>query len=418
MSYQENADFVATLEANKVQQEKLKAAQSRAVSDQGISEASSFETDLSGGVSNQGNANGFRATFKDELRRVARFVNDQQVGLELSAKALFLRADTLANEPIRSVQESFATVHDIKRSTGKIVDDCLALQDFYTSSRKTLMEIASMAHENVACSSLVDEVLPKASLNSSLVCVISDIYNALRQAEENILNQGNSGGPSVWQAPSSFQRATTKYWVKDENLTRLMMVCAKEAPLLVYGMKGPLTSTKSSDLKVSDGDKLWDSLATRITSIYFDSDDMSLYKERIARAEGAQLLRARWYGPTMPTGDKIIFVELKTHHEKWVGNKSVKERASVQAKDMVTFLEPVRWLREDAQQMVIRAKPDMKPEDLEKATDLLFRMHNLVVKHKLNACVRTRYDRAAFQSSKSNGKLPARSNDANMKEAF
>jgi SPX domain protein involved in polyphosphate accumulation len=253
------------------------------------------------------------------------------------------------------------------------------------------------------CSSMVHQIMPKANLNSSLVCVISDIYNAFQQAEEKILNKNNAGGNevAVWQAPSSFQRATTKYWVKDENLTKLMMTCAKEAPLLVYGKKGPLTSTN----RHSDGDKLWDSLATRITSIYFDSDDMSLYNKRIDRAEGAQLLRVRWYGTTMPTGDKIVFVELKTHHEKWVAQKSVKERASIQERDMINFLRPVRWKREDAQQMILRAKPKMKEEELAKATGLLFRMHNLVVNHQLTACVRSVYDRAAFQSSKSNGEL-------------
>eukprot|EP00978_Attheya_sp_CCMP212_P011151 scaffold27313_cov50-Attheya_sp.AAC.1 len=400
MSYPENGttDFVATLDANRVQQEMLQTHLSIAVS------------------SSSHGAHPFATTLKGELHRVTRFVKDQQEGLERSAKALFLRADALttATGTIQqmSVEESYAIVHDHKQSTRKTVDDCLALQDFFTRSRAMLLENASMADEKlgkvVNYSSLVHEILPKAHLNSSLVCVMSDIYHALRHAEEQIKNNANGGGDDdapLWQSPSSFQRATTKYWVKDQNLTNLMMTCAIEAPLLVYGEKGPLTSTDPRDGKVSDGDKLWDSLATRITSIYFDSHDMSLYKERLARAEGAQLLRARWYGTTIPTGDKIIFVELKTHHEKWVANKSVKERASIQERDMLTFLLPVPWKREDAEQMIIRAKPNMKAEELAKATGLLLRMHNLVVNHKLTACIRTVYDRAAFQSSKSNGEL-------------
>ena len=170
-------------------------------------------------------------------------------------------------------------------------------------------------------------------------------------------------------------------------------------------MKGPLTSTKPRNVKVSDGDKLWDKLATRITSIYFDSSDMSLYKERLKRVQGAKLLRVRWYGNTMPTGEKIIFVELKTHHEKWVGNKSVKERASIQEKDMLEFLTPMDWTSGDAEAMVLRAKPKMEGDSLAEATDLLLRMHKLVVKHRLTACVRSVYDRAAFQSSKNNGEF-------------
>jgi SPX domain protein involved in polyphosphate accumulation len=204
--------------------------------------------------------------------------------------------------------------------------------------------------------------------------------------------------------PSSFQRATTKYWVKDAHLTKLMMICAAEAPLLVYGKKGPLTSTNNQDAKKSDGDKLWGELATVITSIYFDSDDMILYHERLKRAEGAQLLRVRWYGTKRPQGDQDIFVELKTHHERWVAQKSVKERAIIKEKDMLAFLEPVRWSSEEAEAIIRRAaKPDIKPETLAKQTRMLLRMHNLVVNHKLTACVRSVYDRAAFQSAKSNG---------------
>ena len=133
---------------------------------------------------------------------------------------------------------------------------------------------------------------------------------------------------------------------------------------------------------------------------------MGLYTERLARAEGAKLLRARWYGPTMPQGEQDIFLELKTHHEKWVANKSVKERATIQERDMVTFMKPVPWTSSDAAKaMLLRAKPDMKEKELAKQTNLLLRMHKLVVKHKLKACVRSVYYRAAFQSAKSNGEL-------------
>ena len=325
MSHHEDATLFTTLEANRVQEQMLKAK---------VSQASGPKV--------------FLSTLEGELRRLAKFVANQQEGLEQTAKALFLRADALANGPMKAISESQASLSDLQISTRNTVNDCLALQEFFTVNRKILSEIASVADEKlqgsaVHCSSLVHQSLPKAHLNSALVCVVSDTYHALRVTEEKIRNYGLAGRETLWEAPSSFQRSTTKYWVKDENLTRLTMLCAKEAPLLVYGMKGPLTSTKPRDVKVSEGDKLWGSLATRITSIYFDSNDMSLYKERLKRAQGAKLLRVRWYGSTMPMGETIIFVELKTHHEKWVGNKSVKERASIQEKDMAEFLAPAHW---------------------------------------------------------------------------
>lgn len=247
----------------------------------------------------------------------------------------------------------------------------------------------------------------KVSLNSALICVISDIYNSLRQTEEKIVNRSNGGGEAMWEAPSSFKRTTTKYWVKDECLTKLMIVCSREAPLLVYGKKGALTSADPNQVNVSEGDKLWETLATKVNSIYFDSDDMDLYRERIKRSEGAQLLRVRWYGTEMPKGEGVLFLEMKTHHEKWVAQKSIKERAEIQERDMAEFLRPVPWETPDiARAMVLAAKPKLQKDadKLATQTDLLHRMHNLCVKNRLNPCVRTVYDRAAFQSASSNGK--------------
>ena len=85
----------------------------------------------------------FRDTFEAELRRMVRVLEDQQGSLELTAKAEFDRAHTLANQEIRSVHDAYATLHDIqKRPT---VQDCIALQDFYTQTRRTFFSLAERA---------------------------------------------------------------------------------------------------------------------------------------------------------------------------------------------------------------------------------------------------------------------------------
>lgn len=400
-------DFAATLEANGVRSGMLHSEllrtenfNSHSGSNASVATAASIFSGLS-------SAHPHQKTFENEVARVLSFVDQQQEGIEITAKEVFRQADGLATGDIGNVQESYAKVQGLKESTRKIVDDSVALQSFFSNSRKALLEHAAIADEklppSVNCTASMKQIMPKSHLNSALVCVVSDTFQALRIAEEKITH--GSAGDAVWEAPSSFKRTTTKYWIKDENLTKLMMVCAGEAPLLIYGKKGALTSLNSNDLKKSDGDKLWDSLATVITSIYFDADDMSLYRERIKRAEGAQLLRARWYGTKMPTGEKPVFLELKTHHEKWVAQKSVKERATIHAQDMVKFLRPLAWDPSYAEALILKAQPKLKKnaDGLAEQTGLLMRMHNLVVKHNLTACVRTCYDRAAFQSAKSNG---------------
>lgn len=383
---QSNVDFFSTLNANRVLADLLKTE---------LAKATRTQVPTS-----------FNSIFLEETNNLAQFVNQQQVQLEGSAKSVFGRAHGLASQSRLNASHN-ATLHDLQLSTQRLVDDCIALQDFYASNRTILFELAKQADQEITGNTVftatleIHPLLSRAHLNSSLVCVVSDLHHALRQAKDKILH-GNDGGADLWQAPSSFQRNTTKYWVTNESLTKLMMICAAEAPLLVYGKKGPLTKPNS---RTSEGDKLWDGLATKITSIYFDSTNMDLYRERLKRAEGAQLLRVRWYGTQMPKGTKPIFVELKTHHERWVAQKSVKERATILEQDMHAFLEPVKWELKDAEAMIKRAaKKELKPDELTKQTKLLWRMHNLVVNHKLTACVRSVYDRAAFQSAKSNGK--------------
>ena len=143
--------------------------------------------------------------------------------------------------------------------------------------------------------------------------------------------------------------------------------------------------------------------SSTISSVYFDSPcTLNLYHERIARREGANLLRARWYGKR-PHAKQPVFLELKTHHESWINAKSVKERATVLEEDMSDFLYPDKaWTEEYARTIVLKASPSLDGTKLDKAVDLLLRMHALVVKHNLRPCVRSTYQRLAFQSSKNN----------------
>ena len=66
---------------------------------------------------------------------------------------------------------------------------------------------------------------------------------------------------------------------------------------------------------------------------------MEMYSERLRRAEGAQLFRVRWYGPRRPRGDGRVFLELKTHHECWIADSSVKERVSIREGDVGRLLD-------------------------------------------------------------------------------
>lgn len=244
-----------------------------------------------------------------------------------------------------------------------------------------------------------------------VVVLLSDIYNVIRKLEEKLRSSGTSSSPkeSVWVAPTSFERVTTKYWVKDKDLSKVMMASVAELPLLVYGRKGGRILDQKATRRGSDANAmrgandLWASLASPISSVYFDNADMDMYKERIKRSEGAKLFRIRWYG-SKPTGDSVIFLELKTHHEKWIGDKSVKERCPIREKDVPFLIDTAtgKWSMDQALAIVRVANSKESEDSLIDLAKLLLDMRNLILKKKLTPCVRTKYNRVALQSSKNN----------------
>jgi SPX domain protein involved in polyphosphate accumulation len=133
---------------------------------------------------------------------------------------------------------------------------------------------------------------------SDLVVRLSHIYASLRDdhvADENKDQQ-------------SFLRQTTKYWVKTEDVSRVKYYILRHLPVFLQK-----TSTGESDSQFTN-------------SVYLDNDQLELYHGRLDKSAGAIALRLRWYGNGNP---KLVFVERKTHNDKWTGEVSVKERFTV-----------------------------------------------------------------------------------------
>ncbi len=64
---------------------------------------------------------------------------------------------------------------------------------------------------------------------TSVVMTLSDIYSAL---DSNAFRRSQNAS---WVPPSNFERSTHKYWVEPSCISDVMMKCASEVPLLVYG---------------------------------------------------------------------------------------------------------------------------------------------------------------------------------------
>jgi SPX domain protein involved in polyphosphate accumulation len=134
---------------------------------------------------------------------------------------------------------------------------------------------------------------------SDIVVRLSNIYSALRDdrvAQENT------------DESQAFMRSTTKYWVKTEDVSRVKYAILRHLPVFLQK-----SSTGESDSQFTN-------------SVYVDNDLLELYHGRLDKTPGAIALRLRWYGPGDPS---LVFVERKTHNEKWTGEVSVKERFTV-----------------------------------------------------------------------------------------
>jgi uncharacterized membrane protein YidH (DUF202 family) len=135
-----------------------------------------------------------------------------------------------------------------------------------------------------------------------------------------------------------------------------------------------------------------------ITSIYFDNTNKDIYHQRIARREGARLVRFRWYGSNEGSPDQEIFIERKIHHEAWYGESSSKDRYIVKQKNVFKLMK---------NQYDINAHFDYleslkKGKDLKSMRQLAFEIDKFISDYKLQPFIRTSYYRCAFQLSTSN----------------
>lgn len=136
---------------------------------------------------------------------------------------------------------------------------------------------------------------------SDVVVRLSSIYSTLRNDQAAQENADES---------QSFLRSTTKYWIKTEDVSKVKYAILRHLPVFLQK-----TSSGESDSQMTN-------------SVYLDNDQLELYHGRLEKSPGAIALRLRWYGAGDPS---IVFVERKTHREKWVGEVSVKERFIVSA---------------------------------------------------------------------------------------
>ncbi|KNC82278.1 hypothetical protein SARC_05433 [Sphaeroforma arctica JP610] len=108
-------------------------------------------------------------------------------------------------------------------------------------------------------------------------------------------------------------------------------------------------------------------------SSYFDDEYCNMFKERVVKAEAAELYRVRWYGNDFSRVEDL-YVERKRHHNyKKVGKYSNKKRFDLPKEEMARFLlgAPVEELNpskaklaSEVQTVMMQLKPKVRTQYL------------------------------------------------------
>lgn len=161
-----------------------------------------------------------------------------------------------------------------------------------------------------------------------------------------------------------------------ENLVELRTYILRRLPALVYSQQ----SAKQVD--ASQGDPT-------ITSLYFDSQQFSLYTQKVARQVDASSLRLRWYGQLSDKPE--IWVEQKIIHES---GSSEEKRFPIKDKYIQAYIKGEYEMEKAVQKLERQGRPEETVTDFKQTvTDI----QKFIVENDLQPVMRANYTRTAFQ---------------------
>ncbi|KJP88129.1 hypothetical protein AK88_02246 [Plasmodium fragile] len=262
-----------------------------------------------------------------------------------------------------------------------------------------------------------------------LVVYLSLLY-ALHRARcgADAYNAAPPPDGKTWVPPETFERTSTKFLMKYEDIVYTKVKIVKHLPYLIFGLnnedleahfrsfvqmkRGKLGDEFGGDQDDTHGQNKALNESQQITSVYLDNEEATCYSNRILRYENAQLIRFRWYNDNDGDPDKTIFIERKIHHEQWTGENSTKERFELEQKYVLKFMTG----QMDVSKFFQKRQTTMgKQATLEKGTSnanlqkktkkneaLATEIQDMIMKNGLEPIIRTSYLRSAFQLSNDN----------------
>lgn len=210
---------------------------------------------------------------------------------------------------------------------------------------------------------------------SPLLYRLSALYAYVRQKLD-----GTSERPQSLNSESkngSERYTSHKFWVHHENLLEVKTYILRRLPVLVYN---PQTSR---DVQSGQSDPT-------ITSLYFDSPQLSLYDKKTIKTSGASSLRLRWTGQLE---DKPhIMMEKKTVDDN---GDSDEVRFPIKDKYIQSFINGDYKMEKTVEKLRVRGGTDGNgASDLQSSVE---EIQSFIRDNELQPVLRANYTRTAFQ---------------------
>lgn len=303
----------------------------------------------------------FFKLLEQELERVNKFTQQLVNELRAALKVMYARADKATDD------EKDALLAEAKR----LGEEYLALEKYvnlnYMGFHKILKKHDKMMPHAPCRQFYVAHLHQQPWVQgtySDLLVQLSNVYSMLR---------GDTAGQKNEDAAQGFVRSTTKYWVRNEDVSTVKHHVLQHLPVFQFEKNN------------FAGD------AQLINSVYLDNQSLELYHGRLDKRPGAIALRLRWYG----SGEvSTVFVERKTHRESWKGEESVKERFTLKEEKVIPFLKGEYTLDRAVADLRAAGKSE---NEIEKFSELFTEVYAQVDSKQLRPLVRTQYMRTAFQ---------------------
>lgn len=255
---------------------------------------------------NNSEGTAFESVLKNELDRLVTFLEStaEELWLRLGCTLETLDSCLLAlKSPKKRTTVREDGLEELECECGEMCERLMALDEF---ARQNILAAAFVAQQhdaqwqdkknkklqsvqqiNPVYIKAVEQRVIEEGARDPLLLGLSQAYSKIRKLRNRVL-----GDETEWQPPDTFTRNTTKYWIHPADVLKVKCRVMKHLPILLYGKRPNEGSVASKLMPLKQQTQREHAL---ISSVYFDTDKLDTYHERLIREHGASLIRIRWF---------------------------------------------------------------------------------------------------------------------------